>query len=236
MSSSLSSMLFVYTARISLLAWKYHNSYITSIYEPRWGKMGLRTSDICKQQSFRQACASAKSRQKLCCLLWVIYIKVYCLWKQTAKLMAWMCRFAWGFAACICPKVHFLTSQLIRFCDWCVDPNQMAPNPPSDQGLHSSLLISTFLKYWRKKFIYHIVTQHTWESGGGTYTTLSMRPGLTNASSSRSVNLPEYLGEERTRLYRCVRASLTPRPAGLLTYLNIWGRNIHDFIHASGPH
>ena len=26
-------------------------------------------SDICKQQSFRRACASAQSRQKLCCLL-----------------------------------------------------------------------------------------------------------------------------------------------------------------------
>ena len=43
-----------------------------------------------------------------------------------------------------------------------------------------------------------------------------MRPGLTNASSSRSVNLPEHLREERTPLYRCVRASLTPRPAGLV--------------------
>ena len=37
------------------------------INEPRLEKMGL--SDVCKQQSFRRACTSAPSRQKLCYLL-----------------------------------------------------------------------------------------------------------------------------------------------------------------------
>ena len=37
------------------------------------------------------------------------YIKVYCLGKQTAKLLASL---RGSFAVCICPKAHFLTTRL----------------------------------------------------------------------------------------------------------------------------